>query len=47
MKVADLETALQLTAANIRKALRSLRVGGFVEQQGGRGRPTTYRQTTE
>ena len=47
MKVADLETALHLTAANIRKALRSLRADGLVEQQGGPGRPTTYRQTTE
>ncbi|GAA4152070.1 hypothetical protein GCM10022251_19840 [Phytohabitans flavus] len=30
----------------IRKALRSLRESGLVHQDGGKGRPTTYRHTT-
>jgi ATP-dependent DNA helicase RecG len=41
--VAELETALGLTRPNIRKALRSLRNRGLVHQDGGKGRPTTYR----
>lgn len=43
--VADLETALNLAGPNIRKALRRLRNRGLVHQEGGQGRPTTYRQT--
>ncbi|MFC8846617.1 MULTISPECIES: ATP-binding protein [unclassified Micromonospora] len=43
--VAQLETTLDLTGPNIRKALRSLRNRGLVHQDGGRGRPTTYRRT--
>jgi ATP-dependent DNA helicase RecG len=43
--VTDLHTGLGLTAPNIRKALRSLRNHGLVHQDGGKGRPTTYRQT--
>jgi ATP-dependent DNA helicase RecG len=42
--VAELETALSLSGPNIRRALRSLRNRGLVHQEGGRGRPTTYRQ---
>lgn len=45
--VADLEAELELTAPNIRKALRALRADGLVEQQGGRGRLTTYRRTSD
>ena len=44
--VAELQTTLSLTGPNIRKALRSLRDRGLVHQNGGRGRPTTYQQTT-
>jgi len=44
--VAEIETALGLTRPNIRKALRSLRNRGLVHQDGGKGRPTTYRHTT-
>jgi ATP-dependent DNA helicase RecG len=43
--VADLETELALTGPNIRKALRSLRKHNLVHQDGGRGRPTSYRHT--
>ena len=43
--VAELETALNLAGPNIRKALRRLRNRGLVHQDGGKGRPTTYRQT--
>ena len=32
---------------NIRKALRAIRRRGLVLQDGGQGRPTTYRQTPE
>jgi ATP-dependent DNA helicase RecG len=42
--VADLEVMLALTGPNIRKALRSLRGHGYVRQDGGKGRPTTYRR---
>ncbi|MFF5075918.1 ATP-binding protein [Actinoplanes sp. NPDC000266] len=42
--VAELGTALRLTAPNIRKALRNLRAEGLVHQEGGKGRLTTYRQ---
>lgn len=45
--VAALEATLGLSAPNIRKALRALRTDGLIEQQGGRGRPTTYRQTAD
>lgn len=41
--VTELEGLLELSRPNIRKALRSLRNMGLVEQVGGRGRPTTYR----
>lgn len=44
--VAQLADELALTRPNIRKALRSLRDHGLVSQDGGKGRPTTYRQTT-
>jgi ATP-dependent DNA helicase RecG len=40
--VEDLQAILQMSRPNIRKALRSLRAVGMVEQIGGRGRPTTY-----
>lgn len=43
--VAELETALNLAGPNIRKALRRLRNRGLVHQDGGKGRPTTYRHT--
>lgn len=43
--VADLETDLELTAANVRRVLRSLRTRGLVRQEGGRGRPTRYWRT--
>jgi ATP-dependent DNA helicase RecG len=43
--VAELEPALSLTGPNLRRALRSLRNRGLVHQEGGKGRPTTYRQT--
>ncbi|GIH17463.1 ATP-binding protein [Rugosimonospora africana] len=42
--VADLEVSLALTGPNIRKALRSLRGHGYVRQDGGKGRTTTYRR---
>jgi ATP-dependent DNA helicase RecG len=45
--VADLQAVLDLTAPNIRKALRGLRSRGLVVQDGGKGRPTTYRQATD
>lgn len=45
--VAELESALSLSAPNIRKLLRSLRRRGLVHQDGGPGRPTTYRRTAE
>ena len=45
--VAELESALALEGPNIRKALRGLRRRGLVLQDGGQGRPTTYRQTPE
>jgi ATP-dependent DNA helicase RecG len=41
--VSELEALLGMAGPNIRKALRSLRARGLVEQQGGRGKPTTYR----
>lgn len=40
--VRDLEDALGLTGATLRKALRALVNLKLVGQQGGRGRPTTY-----
>jgi ATP-dependent DNA helicase RecG len=40
--VEDLQAILHLSRPNIRKALRSVRAVGVVEQIGGRGRPTTY-----
>jgi ATP-dependent DNA helicase RecG len=43
--VADLESTLDLAGPNIRKALRRLRSRGLVHQEGGKGLPTTYRQT--
>lgn len=44
---ADLGHELDLTAPNIRKALRTLRAHGLVEQRGGKGRKTTYRRLSE
>jgi ATP-dependent DNA helicase RecG len=44
---AELQQELNLSAPNIRKALRELRSRGLVEQLGGRGRPTTYRRPPE
>ncbi|WP_085066925.1 ATP-binding protein [Catenuloplanes japonicus] len=43
--VAGLQAALGLSAPNIRKALRNLRNRGLAHQDGGQGRPTTYRIT--
>jgi ATP-dependent DNA helicase RecG len=45
--VAELETELSLGGPNIRKVLRGLRRRGLVQQDGGQGRPTTYRQTSD
>ncbi|GAB3987950.1 ATP-binding protein [Actinoallomurus acanthiterrae] len=45
--VAELQRLLNLTAPNIRKALRKLRNQGLVQQLGGRGRPTTYRRPAD
>jgi len=45
--VSELETALDLAAPNIRKALRQLRALGLVRQNGGQGRPTTYERIAE
>lgn len=45
--VAELRDELNLTAPNIRKALRELRHRGLVEQIGGRGRTTTYQRPTD
>ena len=45
--VAELESALALKGPNIRKALRAIRCRGLVRQDGGQGRPTTYRKTPE
>ncbi|WP_433417104.1 helix-turn-helix domain-containing protein [Microtetraspora malaysiensis] len=45
--VAELQHVLDLSAPNIRKALRELRGQGLVEQLGGRGRPTSYRRRPE
>ncbi|MER5220716.1 helix-turn-helix domain-containing protein [Streptomyces flaveus] len=42
--VAELQQQLDLTAPNIRKILRDLRERGLVEQLGGKGRSTAYRQ---
>lgn len=42
--VRDLEDVLGLTGATLRKALRVLVNSNLVTQQGGRGRPTTYRR---
>jgi ATP-dependent DNA helicase RecG len=42
--VADLETRTGLPAYTIRRALRGLRTQGLIEQQGGRGHPTTYQR---
>lgn len=44
--VAELQTALGLTGPNIRKALRSLRERSLVRQEGGKGRPTAYHQSS-
>ncbi|RJO72361.1 transcriptional regulator [Nocardia panacis] len=41
--VQELESSLDLSAPNIRKALRALRASNLVVQEGGRGKPTTYR----
>jgi ATP-dependent DNA helicase RecG len=41
---AELHSLLGLSAANLRKALRTLRGRGLVEQIGGRGQPTWYRR---
>jgi ATP-dependent DNA helicase RecG len=40
--VADLEARTGLPAYTIRRVLRGLRAQGLIEQQGGRGHPTTY-----
>jgi ATP-dependent DNA helicase RecG len=45
--VADLHSALSLSAPNLRKALRKLRGQGLVEQVGGRGQPTWYRRADQ
>lgn len=45
--VTELETRLSLSGPNIRKALRSLRTAGLVEQEGGRGKPTTYHRNAD
>lgn len=45
--VSELETALNLAAPNIRKALRQLRAVGLVRQNGGPGQPTTYDRIAE
>ncbi|MFY1697920.1 ATP-binding protein [Solwaraspora sp. WMMA2101] len=45
--VAELAGALALSAPNIRKALRGLRDHGLVAQDGGKGRPTVYRHTSD
>lgn len=45
--VVELRDTLDLTAPNIRKALRELRHRGLVEQVGGRGRTTTYRRPAD
>ncbi|MFC4127347.1 helix-turn-helix domain-containing protein [Nocardia rhizosphaerae] len=44
LSVKELEIELGLSGPNIRKALRSLRAAGLAEQEGGRGKPTTYRR---
>lgn len=43
--VAQLEEETGIPAYTLRRALRSLREQGLAEQLGGRGRPTTYRQS--
>jgi len=43
--VAQLEEETGIPAYTVRRALRSLREQGLAEQHGGRGRPTTYRQS--
>ena len=43
--VAQLEEETGIPAYTLRRALRSLRDQGLIEQLGGRGRPTTYRQS--
>jgi ATP-dependent DNA helicase RecG len=43
--VDELSHELKLSAPNVRKAMRRLRDRGLVLQQGGKGRPTTYRRT--
>jgi ATP-dependent DNA helicase RecG len=43
--VAQLEEETGIPAYTVRRALRSLREHGLAEQHGGRGRPTTYRQS--
>ncbi|MFF5264468.1 ATP-binding protein [Actinomadura viridis] len=45
--VAELQGQLNLTAPNIRKALRELRRRGLIQQHGGRGRTTTYRRPAD
>lgn len=42
--VKDLELALDLTGPTIRKALRALGRHGLIRQDGGKGRPTSYRR---
>lgn len=42
--VAALESATGIPGYTIRRVLRSLRVSGLVEQEGGRGQATTYRR---
>jgi ATP-dependent DNA helicase RecG len=42
--VAELATELSLAEPNVRKVLRNLRNRGLVRQDGGKGRPTSYRQ---
>lgn len=44
--VADLEARTRLPAYTIRRVLRGLRAQGLIEQQGGRGHPTTYQRLT-
>ncbi|MFA1549896.1 hypothetical protein [Actinomadura chokoriensis] len=45
--VAELQGQLNLTAPNIRQALRGSRHRGLIEQHGGRGRTTTYRRPAD
>jgi ATP-dependent DNA helicase RecG len=43
--VAELQNLLGLQPANMRKALRSLRSRGLVQQHGGQGQATWYERT--